>query len=377
MTRVLHVVNGEHVSGPERVVDGLISHARAVEAVVVALIDGEYRRLAPDRVHLLESRWRGDLSVVPRLARLIRHVRADIVHTHTLRANLVGRLAARLTGHVVVDHVHSPSWLETTSRGSNRVRNAVDDATRPLSKLHIAVSQWLGDQLIERGYPAERVVVCPNGVEVNAIATQVAARAAEEWRRNLGLPTGVPLIGMYAMFRPRKGAEVLLRAFARSASRTRGAELLLVGGSYESSDGAYLDVLRSLARDLGIANQCRFTGYQPAVVPWMAAATVGVIPCLFGEGMPMSLLEQLAAGLPTVATRVPGIDEVAGEGGSVALVPINDPDALATMIDRIADDAGLQGEIARRAMSTVRRYSAGEMARCVERAYQIAMKLPS
>jgi phosphatidyl-myo-inositol alpha-mannosyltransferase len=375
--RVLHIVNGEHLAGPERVVDGLVRHARVADPVVVALMDAEYRRSTSNRVQLVESRGRADLSVVPRLARLIRRTRADIVHTHTLRANLVGRVAARLTGRIAIDHVHSPSWLETTSRRGNRLRTLVDDATRRLSRQHIAVSSWLRDELVGRGYPPDRVVVCPNGVEVDAIAAEADARPVEAWRHELGLPAHAPLIGMYAMFRARKGAEVLLRAFALSVSREQGARLLLVGGSYETPEGPYLNRLRSLADDLGISEQCHFVGHQRAVVPWMAAATVGVVPSLFGEGMPMTLLEQLAAGLPTVATRLPGISEVAGETHAVELVPVDDPAALAAALDHLIGDAPLRAHIASRARSSVARFSAKETARCVEVAYENVMQVPS
>jgi len=372
--RVIHLLNGDHVSGPERVVEHLVAHAREAEPRIVTLFDGEFRQSSDHTITVLRSRGRLDLTLVPGLARRLRSYETEIVHAHTPRANLIARLAARGTGCAVVSHVHSPTWAEGTNAVTNWARAFVDDATRGGTRRHIAVSEWLRQQLVRRGYPAARVDVCHNGVDVDRIGERVRLlRAEESIRHRLGLAPSGPVLGMFAMFRARKGADVLLRAFAVSQARRAGAMLILVGGSYPGPGRPYVDELRDLAEALGLGASVRFTGFVPDVMPWMAVTDVAILPSLFGEGLPMALLEQMAAGLPTIATASPGIEEVLRETGAGLMVRPGSVGELSRAIDAVTRDPALAGRLAEQATTNARRFSITSMVSCVERTYRSAL----
>ena len=340
--RVLHVLNGEHLAGPEQVVMSLARGAKIAEASTCALFNGEYARITQVPNSVLRSRGRIDLTLVPALARLLRRQRIDVVHSHTPRAHLVARFAAQQVGCVSISHVHSPTWSEGAGRLSNAARSWIDDATRRLSLRHITVSSWLADQLLNRGYRGESIDVCLNGIDIDAVNTTLEQLDRAASRRRLGLPADRLIIGMYAMFRYRKGADLLLDAFAQSRARASGALLILVGGGYQDAHGAYLDVLRTQVARLAIQDDVRFIGYVPDVWRWMAAADIGVLPSRFGEGLPVALLEQMACGLATVATRTPGIDEVLHDMEDGILVDPESSRNLREAIDRLAIDGPLR-----------------------------------
>lgn len=371
--RILHLVNGERISGPERVVEHLVGHARETNPKIIALIDGEFARSSP-AVSLVRSRAKVDLSIVPSLAQRVRSGRFDIIHAHTPRANLVGRLAGRLVGVPVVCHVHSPTWAEGTSRTLNRARSWIDDTTAPLTSHHIAVSHWLKAELAARGYDPRRISVCHNGVDVTGIATSVAEYRHSDVRSQLQLPAHRLVFSMFAMFRPRKGADVLLRAFAQSSARRHAAILALVGGAYGEGERTYLDDLRDLATRLGISRAVRFTGFVPSIAPWLAATDVAVLPSRFGEGLPMALLEQLAAGIPTITTASPGnVEAVEHEVNALVVAP-GSVGELAHAIDRLAEDRGMRLNLAARAASSAGKFDVSAMVDCVESAYAVALR---
>lgn len=372
--RVLHVLNGEHRSGPERVVEHLVTRAREATPEVVALLDGDFAGASSIPVSTLRSASRLDVSVAPRLARLVRRRGIDIIHAHTPRANLVARLAGLMVGRPVVSHVHSPTWAEGRGRRFDGARAAIDDLTARLTTRHIAVSTWLRDQLVERGYPADRVDVCLNGVDVADIEARVAAARRLGPRADLGLPDGVLVIGMCAMFRPRKGADVLLRAFARSRTRSGGAILALVGGGYSGAAGSYLEELTRLAEQLGLTGQVRFPGFVRDTTSWMAAMDIAVLPALHGEGLPMALLEGLAAGLPTVATHTPGVDDVIDDGETGLLVQPGSEVELQDALDRLAEDPTLRTRLGTQAVLAARRFDADVMVAAVESSYQAVLR---
>ena len=184
----------------------------------------------------------------------------------------------------------------------------------------IAVSASLGEYARRQGYAAEKVVVIPNGVPARR-PIPVRDGAKTTWT-----------LGMIALFRPRKGIEVLLHAMA--LLRSQGMEVRLRAvGDFETA--SYGHGVQHLSHQLGLTGAVDWTGFQRDVDGQLAQMDLLVLPSLFGEGLPMVLLEAMSAGLPVVATDVEGIPEAVRDGREGLLVPPGDPRLLAEAIGRI------------------------------------------
>ena len=316
--RVMHVINGERYSGAERVQDllGLNLPDFGVEVTFVCLKPDQFPANRRARLATLLSypmAHRLDVRPVYHLAREIRAGRYDIVHAHTPRTALVARLATLGLDIPLVYHVHSPVSRDSTRRLQNALNLASEKlAVRSAARL-IAVSKSLKTYMEEQGFPGSRIRVVPNGVPGPATC---AARPA---------PKKTWTVGAVALFRPRKGLEVLLQAIAKL--RGAGADVTLRAvGPFETPE--YEATIRELIGELKIESAVTFTGFCRDVQAEFAKIDLFVLPSLFGEGMPMVLLEAMAAGVPCVATDVEGVTEVVRDKIDGLIVPPGDVDSL-------------------------------------------------
>ena len=323
---VLHLVNGEFYAGAERVQDLLALHLGQygfdVEfACLKHGIFAEHRLARAATVHRTEMRSRADLRLCGQLTRLVESSGARVLHTHTPRTALLGGIVARRAGVPMIHHVHSPAGKDT-EHGLRNVRNNLVErlSLRGARKL-IAVSGSLERHLLDRGYERERVRRVSNGVPLS-----------ERLRRSFG-PDEPLMLGMVALFRPRKGVEVLLDAMARLRRSSIDVRLHAVG-PFEST--SYEQAVRQRVAALDLEPFVTWTGFRADIPAEFRHMHVFVLPSLYGEGMPMVVLEAMAAGLPVVSTRVEGIPEVVRDGRDGFVVDAADAQALAAALARFA-----------------------------------------
>jgi exopolysaccharide biosynthesis WecB/TagA/CpsF family protein len=322
--RVLHVINGEHYSGAERVQDLLAKCLPecGFEVGFACLKAGRFDALrqslhAP--LYNVSMRSRFDLRPVRKLVKLIRQHDYRIVHTHTARSALVGRMAARICGVRHVHHVHSPTSRDTTRWFTNRVNMAIEKLSLRGADALVAVSHSLGEYVRQQNLCHGILHVVPNGVPS---PPELQERPT---------PTGCWTLGVVALFRPRKGIEVVLHALA--ALRHRGLDVRLRAvGAFEAQD--YEHEIKSLAAELQVSEAIDWTGFTADVPAELQKMDIMVLPSLFGEGLPMVVLEAMAAGIPVVATRIEGVPEALRDTIDGLLAEPGDADDLA---DRIAD----------------------------------------
>ncbi len=298
-TRVLHVINGEHYSGAERVQDLLAQHLPQFGfdvgfACVKPELFPEVCEAQDAPLHRLPMRWRFDLRSVHLLEQLIHDEDYHLVHAHTPRSALVGSMAARRAEVPLVYHVHSPTGSDSTHRLQNWVNARLERWSLRHAAQLITVSPSLRQQMLRQGFTADRITYVPNGVPQQ---TDVATRSK---------PTDVWTLGMTALFRPRKGMKVLLEALAALRSRGIGVQLRAVG-PFETPE--YKASIMQLVDRLGIGDLITWTGFVEDIQAELKQIDLLVLPSLFGEGLPMVVLEAMAAGVPVIASHVEGIPE--------------------------------------------------------------------
>lgn len=318
--RICHVVIGGDVAGGQIVALQLARAARDAGHTVTFVSPStgpfvERVRSEGFNAAIVPVSGAFDLRALASLRRISRSV--DVVHTHGHFAiNVLARVAGRLAGARVLSHMH----IQNAFRGGRGrgAQVAIDNATARLCFAIVAVSNATRDDLVRQGYPAERISVVPNGVELPVDVEPV--RLAEG-----------PTVVEVARLAEVKGQRTLLHALARL-----DATAVLVGRDLER-DGAYEDELREEASRLGVADKVVFAGYRDDVPALLAGCDVFCLPSA-AEGMPLVVLEAMAQAKPVVASAVGGTPELVVDGETGVLVPPGDVDALARAIAALLEE---------------------------------------
>ncbi len=304
-----------------------------------------------------------DLVAFWKIYRLLRRGRFDLVHTHTSKAGLLGRIAARMAG---VPHiVHTPHGQAFNGY-----------AGRMLTTLFVLLDRWaatftdriigltdqeIRDNLDRRIGRPEQFVTIPSGIDLKRFEGK--EREAVDVKASLGLSPSSRLIGSVGRLDPVKGHTYLLDAFAVLAPRFSDLHLALVG------DGELLPELQSRAQQAGLTDRVLFLGWREDVPDLLHAFDLFVFPSL-SEGMGRGLVEAMAAGLPIVATRVCSIPEVLAEGEAGCLVEPGSALALARGIETLLLDPELRSRLAKAARERAKGYSVEIMLQKIEAVYQ-------
>jgi glycosyltransferase involved in cell wall biosynthesis len=223
-----------------------------------------------------------DPFAILRMARIMRERRIDVVHTHLSTSSVNGTLAARLAKIPSVATVHGMSG-----------KMSFVAATRL-----IAVSDQVKSHLMQQGMPANRIDVVYNGLETGDVDVN-----ADEVRTRLGLLDVGPILGTVSRVTAMKGIDTAIRTVAHLRPTFPNLRYLVVG------DGDAQESCQTLAAELGVAENVIFYGYQKDVFAYLSAMDLFLFPSR-KEAMGIALVEAMAVGLPTVATRVGGIPEV-------------------------------------------------------------------
>lgn len=365
--RVMHVINGEHYSGAERVQDLLALQLGqfGVDVGFTCIKPVRFPTMRQSEVPLLRHpmRFRFDISPAFHLARAIRRDGYQLLHAHTPRSALVARIAAGLTGTPLVYHAHSPTSRDTTHGFRNRLNAWTERASLIGAAELIAVSGSIGEHLLSCGYSKDRVSVAHNGVPGPATLLP-RQRPVGEWT-----------LGAVALFRPRKGLEVLLEALAELRRWGHRVKLLAVG-PFETPE--YEAKIRELAGRLKLTDAIEWTGFTRDVPAELARMDLFVLPSLFGEGLPMVVLEAMAAGVPVVATDVEGVTEAIRDGIDGVIARPGDADHLAGSLLRVISGNLNWEELRQTARARWQsRFSDVSMARQVAAIYrQVAARYP-
>jgi glycosyltransferase involved in cell wall biosynthesis len=327
--RSLHLINGEHFSGAERVQQllGRCLPEFGVDANFVCLKQGKFPELCglkDGQVNTIGMKSRFDLSIVRRIAKHAHAIQADVLHAHTPRTAMIAGLVAKRCNIPWVYHVHSPTARDSTRATINRINDWVEAYSLRHANQIITVSKSLRREMLQRGHSRHKITAIANGVAEQLPIDPAACRGQDHWR-----------LGMVALIRPRKGIEILLEAIAAMGSAKSKITLDVVGG-FETPQ--YEKSVRDLISNLQLEQTVHLRGFSRDVPAIMRTFDAMVLPSLFGEGMPMVVLEALACGVPVIATRVEGTPEVVRHMKEGILANPQDADSLAQAIKHFTSD---------------------------------------
>lgn len=274
------------------------------------------------RVSVFEKPLGLSLNAIWRIARQLKRDRIDVVHTHNAVIHHYGMAAARLAGVPVMINTRHGLALVPPAPKQERIFRAC----LPFTNAVVLVSEDAREFFIQqRKIPREKTRVILNGIPLANFERMQAQPGSVPGRIRFGT------IGRMAA---AKDHATLLRAFAIVAKQLPGAELTFLG------DGPLWEETQALAGSLGIADRVRFPGAGTAVAEFLADLDVFAFSSVT-EGLPMVILEAMAAGLPIVSTRVGGVPEVAPEGDVAWYAPIGDNVTLARLMVEAAQSGKL------------------------------------
>lgn len=285
-----------------------------------------------------------DLRALVELVRHLRHIRPDLVHTHTAKAGALGRIAAlAVRPRPIIVHTYHGHVLEGYfGRPLTAAYRLVEKLLARVSDQLVAVSEQTADDLVRLGVASrDRFAVIPIGLDLRRLLA-LPLEPDGEARAELGLtPADVVLTFVGRLVRIKR-LDVLLRAVALALPDAPSLYLLVVG------DGELRAEHEALAATLGISDRVRFLGFRFELDRVAAATDIAVLSS-DNEGTPVALIEAGAAGRPSVSTDVGGVAEIIAPTTG-RLVPARDPAALAAALVELGGDARL-----RRALGTAAR----------------------
>jgi glycosyltransferase involved in cell wall biosynthesis len=311
-----------------------LARARGIEPVILPTLGREVA-------------LRDDARALAALFRLFRAWRPDIVETHTAKAGTLGRiaaLAARVPVRIHVFHGHVLRGYFGALK--TRMYLEIERALARGSTRLIALGEAQRRELLDLGIGnPEKVLSIPLGFEL-APFLDLPPRGA--LRRELGLPAEAALVGILGRLAPIKRHDVFVRAAAAIAAARPETYFAIIG------DGETRGETERLVSELGLSNRVHFLGWR----------THGELPALFAdldilantsdnEGMPVSLIEAMAAGVPVVATEAGGTVSLIEQGTTGSLVPIGDSTAVAEACLSLLNEPALRARRAAAARAAV------------------------
>ncbi len=352
--RVLHIITRMIVGGAQENTLLSVIGLDAMPEYEVTLMsgidkgrEGELLSMAREKCRLIVVPEMGrsinplsDLTAFLKIYRLIRKGRYHIVHTHSSKAGVLGRVAAWLartpiivhTLHSLVFHDYQPWFINKSWRGIKKM-------CAPITDFFISVSQIIVDKAVAAGVDKpEKFRTIYSGMELDWFLN--AKFDSRKVRREFGIPEDAPVVGKIARLFPLKGHDQLMDAAPEIVKRVPDVRFFLVG------DGILLEHLQKRARDYGILENFVFAGLiDRERIPEMISAMDVVVHTSLREGLARVLPQALAMGKPCVSFDIDGAPEVVINDKTGYLVEAYDNKRLAESISRLLKDANLRAQM--------------------------------
>ena len=284
----------------------------------------QYKKVEPIVIYALgrEIFFKEDFRALIRLIRLINRERPDIVHTHTAKAGTLGRIAAKLTGVPIVIHTfHGHVFHSYFGFFRTKFFLWLERLLAKFTDVIITVSEQQREEIIKyKIAEPEKIIAIPLGLDLKPFIN--SDTDPNEVRREFSVPEETKLVGIVARLVPIKNHVCFLEAARVVLAHYDNVRFMIVG------DGELRSTLEQKARDLGIEDRVIFMGFQYNLQKIYAGLDIIALSS-YNEGLPVALIEAMAAGKPVISTDVGGVVDLILDGDNGLLVPSNDPKSLA------------------------------------------------
>ncbi len=342
---LLYVINSLNNGGAETLairLAGMIDRGRFSPYVCSLSDSGPLREVLESRnipFVTLGKKEGKDVLVPFRLRKVLKELNIDIIHTHNQGPLLYSYLATILCRKYLLVHTEHINMLKEFSyERKHLLYNSI--LYRKLDGFISIAEHLTADFETQYNLSRARVSTISNCVEIHDLPCEVPVLLKEE----LGIGKEIPLIGNISALREQKDHVTLLRAMG-IIQKTYPDAILAIAG-----DGELRDELTALTEQLGLTGTVRFLGYRSDVNTLLYQFDIFVLSSLY-EGLPLCILEAMAAGKPIVATDADGTNELIIDGETGLTVPVKDPAQLASAIMTLLEDparAQILGGVARR-----------------------------
>ena len=291
-----------------------------------------------------------------RLAYLMKKMQIDIVHTHLYRANIAGRIAAKLAGvPVIIANEHNiDSWKKLPQKLNDRVLAGITNKI-------IVVSNAVKDFYINKiGIPEDKITTIYNGVDIPKFQTHVDINKK---KKEFGIKSSEKVITIIGRLHQQKGHCYFLKAAQIIVKKKPNVKFLIVG------DGPLGSQLRDMSNDLKISKNVIFTGLRNDIPQILAMSDISVLTSL-REGFSITVLESMAAGKPVIATNVGGNNEIIEHGKTGFIIPTQSPKDLALYGLKLINDKELARNMGQEAKKKVLNFSIDKMVKKTENLYE-------
>jgi glycosyltransferase involved in cell wall biosynthesis len=330
LLKILHIDPERHWGGGEAQVFGLLSYLaeRGHRNDLLTHPDGRLFRksqVLSVRTIPLVVRNDVDLRPVPRLRRLIRDEKYDIIHFHTKRAHALSFWLSRGAPRPKCVVTRRMDYPETNNWYTRCLYNQKVEGV-------VAISQKIFELLVQAGVEPEKIRLIHDGID---------PRPFESTPNSRDMHTECVVVGMAAVLEERKGHRFVLEAARRLKAQGCRIQYRLAG------DGSLRQSLEKSATKLGLKDDVQFLGFVSDIPAFLSQVDIFVLPSLF-EGLGVSVLEAMAAEKPVIASRVGGLMEVVRDGTTGFLVSPGDAEGLANAIAKLAGDRSLSREMGKK-----------------------------
>jgi len=325
--KVMIVLPCLDIGGAEKMATDLavaLRRCQSAEVLVTSLADSlpylpDLLRSSGVAVEQLGKRSGLDIRMVRRLNQVVKRFQPDVIHTHQGALPYVLPVLMLNPSVKCVHTVHNLPQYETDPIGGFIHRMAYRVCVTP-----VAVTGVIAE-MFRSHYWLKDVAVINNGIDLSPYSSQTQRSA---WRHDNGIPESTTTITCLAHFRPQKNHQLLLRAFASVASEYPDTMLLLVG------DGPLRGPIEDFIASQKLGERVRLLGFRYDIPQILASSDIGVLSSNY-EGMPLSVMQMMEAGVPVVATRVGGLPELVIDGEDGYLVPPSDAGELAAALKHL------------------------------------------
>ncbi len=333
----------------------------------IGLLDTDAKAMAGVKFHQVpvmarEIRPWNDVRAVMRMTALLRTIKPDIVHTHSSKAGILGRLAARLAGVPVIIHsIHGYGFTRFQPSLQRRLLISAEWLAAKVTTKFFAVSEANRRLGLNLGlFRAEQCRVVRSGVDLKKLRNIRIDPMRK--RSELGLNPNEPVIGMISPLKPQKAPLDFVLAAARIHRVKPNVQFLLVG------DGELRRKVEQTVDELGLRQLFRLLGWRRDVPEILRCLDLFMLTSLW-EGLPRVYLEAVASGVPVVGTRVDGACEVILDDVNGYLVLPGDVEGLANRALRLLDDPTIASRMKQHGDTLTSDFDIYEMVRLQEREY--------